>query len=72
VTTNLQLHSGLARDPAFAAGGVATDFLDRFLRRAATGTETGTASSPETGSPETGSPDAGASRGRPGIEAARG
>jgi acetyl-CoA carboxylase biotin carboxylase subunit len=61
VTTNLELHSGLARDPAFAAGGVATDFLDRFLRRAATGAESGAASSPEAGSPEPGSPGAGSS-----------
>jgi acetyl-CoA carboxylase, biotin carboxylase subunit len=59
VTTNLVLHSGLARDPAFAAGGVATDFLDRFLRRAATGAESGAASSPGAGSPEPGSPGAG-------------
>jgi acetyl-CoA carboxylase biotin carboxylase subunit len=59
VTTNLELHSGLARDPAFAAGGVATDFLDRFLRRAATGAESGAASSPGAGSPEPGSPGAG-------------
>jgi acetyl-CoA carboxylase, biotin carboxylase subunit len=61
VTTNLELHSGLARDPAFAAGGVATDFFNRFLRRAATGAESGAASSPEAGSPEPGSPGAGSS-----------
>jgi acetyl-CoA carboxylase, biotin carboxylase subunit len=66
VTTNLELHSGLVRDPAFAAGGATTDFLDRFLRRAATGAESGAASSPEAGSsgagsPEPASPEAGSS-----------
>jgi acetyl-CoA carboxylase biotin carboxylase subunit len=59
VTTNLQLHAELARDPAFAAGGVATDFLDRFFRPAATRAETGAAGSLEAGSPEAGSPGAG-------------
>ncbi|MGN6175029.1 MAG: biotin carboxylase N-terminal domain-containing protein [Streptosporangiaceae bacterium] len=59
VTTNLQLHAELACDPAFAAGGAATDFLDRFLRRAATGAESGGARSAEAGSPETGPPKPG-------------
>src|SRR5262249_58829222 len=46
VATNLPLHSGLASDPAFAAGGGGTDFLDLFLGRAMTGTGTGSAGSP--------------------------
>ncbi|HKA95880.1 MAG TPA: biotin carboxylase N-terminal domain-containing protein [Streptosporangiaceae bacterium] len=56
VATNLPLHSGLASDPAFAAGGVGTDFLDLFLGRAMTGTGTGSAGSPP----------------QPGMETARG
>ncbi|HEY3036648.1 MAG TPA: hypothetical protein VGJ54_18565, partial [Streptosporangiaceae bacterium] len=59
VTTNLELHAELARDPAFAAGGDATDFLDRFLRRAATGADSGAAGSPEAGSPKPGSTEPG-------------
>jgi acetyl-CoA carboxylase, biotin carboxylase subunit len=35
VETNLPLHGGLARDPAFIAGGVTTGFLDRYLGCAA-------------------------------------
>jgi acetyl-CoA carboxylase, biotin carboxylase subunit len=49
VTTNLPLHRALARDPAFAAGGAGTDFLDRFVRPAMTGAETGPAGSPRPG-----------------------
>jgi acetyl-CoA carboxylase biotin carboxylase subunit len=72
VATNLPLHSGLARDPAFVAGGVAAGFLDGFLRQAMARAETGTAGSRGTGPPGAGPPGAGAPNGRPGMEAARG